>query len=70
MLDFIIWVSLMMSLGTGVLAVWVFGILLNSEGSIVVPVDKYTEIELIASILILCVAVIALICFTVRKLRH
>lgn len=67
MLDLIIWIALTMSIGTGIGMVWVFSHLIS--GGIIVG-DKYNEVELIASIAILVAVVIALVGFTVRKLRR
>ncbi len=70
MIDVIIFIALMMSLTTGVGMVYLFNLLVNSDGSITIPTDKYNGIELIAAIAILCVVAIALVCFVVRKLRQ
>ncbi|KKN74961.1 hypothetical protein LCGC14_0384630 [marine sediment metagenome] len=67
MLDIIVWVALMMSIGTGALAVWVFSVLVS--GAVIVG-DKYTLIELTLASAILCLLVAALIGFTARKLRE
>ena len=67
MIDLIIWIALTMSIGTGVLAVWVFNHLVS--GGVIIG-DKYNEIELIASICILALVVIGWCGFTVRKLRR
>ena len=56
-----------MSIGTGILAVWVFNHLVN--GGVIVG-DKYNEVELILATAILCSVVIVLVVFTVRKLRE
>ena len=69
MIDIIIWVALTMSIAPAVLVVHLFSLLANSGGMIAIPMDKYNELELWASISILCVLVIAWACFTVRKLR-
>ncbi len=66
-MDIIIWIALVMSIGTSILAVWVFNHLVS--GGIIVG-DKYNEVELILATVILVAVVIALIGFTVRKLRE
>ena len=67
MIDILVWFALMMSLGTGVGMVWSFSVLVN--GSIIVG-DKYNEVELIVATAILCLVVIALVVFTIRKIRR
>ena len=66
MTDILIFIALMMSLATGILAVWVFNYLV-SGGAIVG--DKYNEIELWLAISITALVLVALIGFTIRKLR-
>lgn len=66
MIDLIIWVSLILSIGTGVGMVWVFNHLVS--GGVIIG-DKYNEVELILAIVILVPVVIALVAFTVRKIR-
>ncbi len=70
MVDVIIFIALMMSLGTGVGMVYIFHLLVNSGGSITIPTDKYNGIELIAATAILVLVIIALVLFTIRKLRR
>ena len=66
-MDIIIFFALMMSLGPSIGMVWLFRHLV---GGGVITGDKYNEAELIASICILALVVIALISFTVRKMRE
>ncbi len=66
MIDVIIFIALFFSIGTGIGMVWVFNHLVG--GGVIVG-DKYNGIELIFATAILCVVVIALVSFTVRKLR-
>ena len=70
MIDLIIWIALTMSIAPAVLAVYIFSVLVNSGGMVSIPADKYNELELIASICILCILVIAWGGFTIRKLRR
>ncbi len=70
MIDAIIFYALMMSLATGVGVVYLFNLLVNSDGSITIPTDRYNEAELIAATLITALVVIALVCFVVRKIRR
>ena len=67
MIDLLIFIALMMSLGTGVGMVWVFSQLVS--GAVIVG-DKYNLIELWAAMAILALVVIALVSFTIRKLRR
>ena len=67
MIDVLIWIALTMSIGTGVLAVWVFNHLVSGG---VITGDKYNEVELILASAILVLVSIALVGFTVRKLRR
>lgn len=67
MINIIIWIALTMSIGTGVLAVWVFRYL--NAGFTIVG-DSYNLIELILATSILVLVVISLVGFTVRKLRE
>ena len=70
MIDALMFAALMMSIGTGVLAVSLFNRFVNSDGTILISADKYNQVELWAAIAILVLVVIALIAFTVRKLRQ
>ena len=65
MLDALIWIALTMSIAPAVLAVWVFAHL--NAGHVIVG-DNLNLIELGLAMAILCVVVIALVLFTVRKL--
>ncbi len=67
MIDALIWVALMMSIGTGVLAVWVFAHL--NAGYTIIG-DKYNLIELWAAAAILLLVLVALIGLTIRKLKR
>ena len=67
MIDVLIWIALTMSIGTAILAVWVFNHL--ASGGIIVG-DSYNSIELWASMAILVLLIIALVCFTIKNLRE
>lgn len=66
MLDIIIWIALTMSIGTGVLAVWVFSHLVAGH---TIGGDSYNLMELWASIAILAFVLIAWCGFIIKKLR-
>ena len=70
MIDALIFSALMMSIGTGLLAISLFNRFINSDGTILISADKYNQAELIAAIAILVLVVVSLIAFTVRKLRQ
>lgn len=67
MIDLLIWIALTMSLGTAILAVWVFNHLVS--GGIIVG-DSYNLIELWASMAILVIVVMAWCGFIVKKVRE
>jgi len=66
MIDLIIWIALTMSIGTAVLAVWVFSHLVS--GGIIVG-DSYNLIELWIARAILMLVALAWCGFIIKKLR-
>ena len=66
MLDVIIWVALTMSLGTAVLAMWVFRTLITHGG---IGADGLNPLELSISIVIFLFVLVAWCGFIIRKWR-
>jgi len=67
MLDALIWIALTLSIGTGVLAVWVFGTLASGY---MIGCDNLNPIELGLAITILATVLGAWCGFVVRKLKR